>query len=194
MQEGSEPDLKPNYYEVLQLQPYANPALVVAAYRILSKLYHPDTAKEHASLENFRMLQQAYETLSDPQRRMEYDRELRLKTPQPASSVWSGFRPEPETDPRDPLWNNPANGAYTPSPEDLEFYKNLYEYESGGKRRRAILLLVIYIILMAAAVGFGMLGFFSFISGGEGSLDTAIFCFCLAVLLLIVAQIEAYYS
>ncbi len=186
--------VKPNYYEVLQLQPYANPALVIAAYRVLSKLYHPDTAKEQASLENFRLIQQAYETLSDPQRRMEYDRELRFKTPNPPGfqDFRYGFQPEPET--RDPLWGNGPNGEYTPSQEDLEFYKTLYESNSGGRRRKAIILIAIYVILMVGAMVFGLLGFFNAFSGDPDGPTTAIICFCLALLLLVVAQVEAYYS
>ena len=183
---------KPNYYEVLQLQPYANPALVIAAYRILSKLYHPDTAKEEANLEKFRLIQQAYETLSDPQKRKEYDQELRYTMPNSGGFDYAGFRPDEEV--RDPMWETPAQNEYTPSPEDLEFYKNLYDYDLRGRRRRTILMIVIYIILMTAAVGFGLLGFFNVFSSEADSTTNAILCFCVAILLLVIAQVEAYYS
>ena len=53
--------IRPKYYEILQLQPFANPALVIASYRILSKLYHPDTAREQADPEKFRRAVEYYQ-------------------------------------------------------------------------------------------------------------------------------------
>ena len=112
---------RPNYYEILQLQPFANPALVIAAYRILSKLYHPDTAKEEADLEKFRLLQEAYDVLNDPQKRRDYDSELRLNAaatadarPDTTTSDFQryGYRPEPTQ--RDPLWESKANRSIPP--------------------------------------------------------------------------------
>lgn len=61
------------YYELLQLQPYAVPELITAVYRLLSKQYHPDTAKEQADVARFRLLKKAYQVLSDPATRREYD-------------------------------------------------------------------------------------------------------------------------
>ena len=92
------------------------------------------------------------------------------------------------------MWETSAKSDYVPSAEDLEFYKNLYDYDLRGKRRRTILMIVIYIILMTAAVGFGLLGFFSMFSKEPDSSTNAILCFCVAVVLLVVAQVEAYYS
>ncbi len=189
--------VKPNYYEVLQLQPYANPALVLAAYRILSKLYHPDTAREQANIEDFRLLQLAYETLSDPQKRMEYDHELRMRTPDGDS--FQGFensRPDPDF--RDPAWESvyeDARGEYVPpSEEDLEFYKNLYNYNSGGKRFKAVFLIALFTVLMMVAIGFGILGFINAFDSEQKDPASAIIYFSLALLFLILAQVEAYYS
>ena len=187
----------PNYYEVLQLQPYANPTLVIAAYRILSKLYHPDTARDDANLELFRQLQQAYDTLSDPQKRQEYDRELRLRTPgnptyagQPYSEV------KPETDPTTPGWApSPADNTwnYTPSEEDLEFYRNLYDYDNTGPRPRALVLIIIYVFLMGGGLISGVLGFITAFSV-NGSRGSALLYFAVGIALVIVAQLEAYFS
>ena len=194
MQNDTTSNPTPNYYEVLQLQPFANPALVTAAYRILSKLYHPDTAREGANLELFRLLQAAYDTLSDPQRRLEYDSELRLKTP---GNAWAqarayDFKPEPEE--RQPLWEtHPAAGPdYKPSAEDLSYYNSLDDYQDYRKRRRTLLLISVYVGLMVAAMVFGVLGFITIFSGEADSEWTAIIYFAIGIFLLVLAQLEAY--
>ncbi|HEX2915131.1 MAG TPA: J domain-containing protein [Chloroflexia bacterium] len=189
---------KPNYYEILQLQTYAHPALVVAAYRVLSKLYHPDTARDQADPEKFRLLQEAYETLNDVQKRREYDQELRLKMPANAwgeSSAYYGYRPEPEK--RDPLWDSNPFGAapdYTPpSAEELEFYENLYENYTTKKRPRAFLLITLYIVMMTGASVFGLLGIINLVDS-QANHVAALFFFGLAITLLFLAQFEAYVS
>lgn len=186
---------KPNYYEILQLQPFANPALVIAAYRILSKLYHPDTAREEANLEKFRLLQQAYETLSDPHKRTTYDQELRVTLPDtPQNNFWYGYRPEPE--PEEPRWQDRTEdaGKYTPTEEELEFYKNLYDNESTSKRRRTIALILVYVLLMVGAAVFGMIGVLVITSGSRAEQEYVFLYFGIAVVLLLLAQFEAYLS
>ncbi|CAD6225173.1 unnamed protein product [Miscanthus lutarioriparius] len=76
--EGSKKD----YYKVLSLE---HPAAVGAeeikrAYRRLALRYHPDVcppSRRAESTELFLELRRAYETLSDPARRLRYDAELR---------------------------------------------------------------------------------------------------------------------
>jgi DnaJ-class molecular chaperone len=64
-----------DYYEILGIDRRAGPAEIRKAYRKLAQLCHPDkSGKEDAS--RFREIQQAYETLSDPQAREAYDRKL----------------------------------------------------------------------------------------------------------------------
>ncbi len=64
-----------NYYKVLGITPWANERQIRAAYRDLSKLYHPDTTNlsQEVSLEKFKELNHAYATLSNPDRRKSYD-------------------------------------------------------------------------------------------------------------------------
>lgn len=68
-------DDRRNYYRVLHLQPDAPIGLVRVNYRtIMQKLNaHPDLGGENWSAAH---INNAYRTLSDPQRREEYDREL----------------------------------------------------------------------------------------------------------------------
>ena len=68
-----------NHYELLQIAPDASQQELRQAFRRLSKRYHPDTTDLPAEQaeEAFRHLQQAYLTLSDPERRRVYDLSLR---------------------------------------------------------------------------------------------------------------------
>ncbi|AFY72736.1 DnaJ-class molecular chaperone with C-terminal Zn finger domain [Synechococcus sp. PCC 7502] len=69
-----------NYYEILGITPWANERQIRSAYRDLSKLYHPDTTKlsPEVSLEKFKELNQAYATLSNPDRRKSYDQSIQF--------------------------------------------------------------------------------------------------------------------
>ncbi|MCY1712844.1 DnaJ domain-containing protein [Caproiciproducens galactitolivorans] len=62
-----------NYYEVLGLDEHATQEQIKTAYRTLVKKYHPDVNNASNAATFFRMIQEAYETLSDPQKREEYD-------------------------------------------------------------------------------------------------------------------------
>ena len=68
-----------DYYEILGVHQDADPGEIKRAYRAAAKRRHPDISSE--SGENFKELQEAYETLSDPVRRADYDRELLGRRP-----------------------------------------------------------------------------------------------------------------
>jgi hypothetical protein len=74
-----------SYYQLLQISPEASGTELRQAFRSLSKRYHPDTTElpEPEAREAFRRLQQAYLTLSDPDRRRAYDATLRAVQPGP---------------------------------------------------------------------------------------------------------------
>lgn len=61
-----------DYYEVLQISPNAEPETVHRVYRLLAQRFHPDN-QETGSEARFRELTQAYEVLSEPERRAKYD-------------------------------------------------------------------------------------------------------------------------
>jgi curved DNA-binding protein len=61
-----------NYYEFLQISPNAEPDTIHRVYRFLAMRFHPDNP-ETGDSDKFHLLQEAYETLSDPQRRNQYD-------------------------------------------------------------------------------------------------------------------------
>ena len=66
-----------DFYRILQVDPSAEPEVIDATYRRLARKYHPDSRSPEASEERMRQLNQAYEVLSDPVKRGEYDRALR---------------------------------------------------------------------------------------------------------------------
>ncbi len=61
-----------DYYEVLQISSNAEPETVHRVYRLLAQRCHPDNS-ETGNAEQFRLLSEAYQVLSDPQRRAQYD-------------------------------------------------------------------------------------------------------------------------
>jgi curved DNA-binding protein CbpA len=61
-----------DYYEFLQISPNADADTIHRVYRFLAARLHPDN-NETGHEENFRLLKAAYDVLSDPRRRAEYD-------------------------------------------------------------------------------------------------------------------------
>lgn len=66
---------KPDYYEVLGVSRDASPEEIKKAYRQLARQYHPDVNKEDPEAEEkFKLINEAYQVLSDPEARALYDR------------------------------------------------------------------------------------------------------------------------
>lgn len=63
----------PDYYAILQVHAKASREVIDAAYRKLASQYHPDVNDSPEAAEKMKLLNEAYETLSDPARRMAYD-------------------------------------------------------------------------------------------------------------------------
>jgi len=63
-----------DYYEILQVSTTSEPEVITAAYKRLARKYHPDVYAGRDATERMRELNEAYEVLSDPHRRTEYDR------------------------------------------------------------------------------------------------------------------------
>ncbi|MCW5909856.1 MAG: J domain-containing protein [Cyclobacteriaceae bacterium] len=65
-----------NYYAILGLNDFAHVQEVKRAYRKLALLYHPDKNPSAEAAALFIEINEAYEALGDPQRKMEHDRML----------------------------------------------------------------------------------------------------------------------
>ena len=65
-----------DYYKILGVEPTADDKEIKTAYRKLARKYHPDVSKEKNAEDRFKEASEAYEALSNPEKRAEYD-ELR---------------------------------------------------------------------------------------------------------------------
>lgn len=63
-----------DYYALLGIPRSADADAVRRAYRTLARKQHPDVDKTPGSTKRFQELQEAYEVLSDPEKRARYDR------------------------------------------------------------------------------------------------------------------------
>lgn len=63
------------YYDVLQVSPDASEEVIKAAYMSLAKKYHPDP-EELSDSSEFVKIEEAYQTLVDPEKRKIYDQQL----------------------------------------------------------------------------------------------------------------------
>src|SRR5262245_54174466 len=75
-----------DYYEVLGVSRDASPEELQQAYRRLARRLHPDVNKSPGAEDQFKEVNDAYHTLSDPQARARYDR---------GSAPWGAGEPWP---------------------------------------------------------------------------------------------------
>src|ERR1700722_3415351 len=64
-----------DYYELLQVNRDAHATIIRYSYRFLAAMYHPDNA-ETGNADKFRIISEAWRTLSDEGKRAAYDLSL----------------------------------------------------------------------------------------------------------------------
>ncbi len=77
-----------DYYQVLGVPRNADDPTIKKAYRALARKFHPDVNADASSEERFKAINEAYQVLSDPEKRAKYDR---------FGSDWDRFQTAPET-------------------------------------------------------------------------------------------------
>src|SRR5436853_2681215 len=124
-----------DYYETLGVSKTATEDEIKSAFRKLARKYHPDVAKDKkAAEEKFKQINEAYEVLSDPEKRNKYD-QLGANWNQPG-----GFQPPPQ-------WGGqPGGGSYQWGGDggggvEFEFggtgFSDFFEAFLGGVRGRS---------------------------------------------------------
>lgn len=71
-----------NLYEILEVSEKASKEVIDKAYHVLAKKYHPDLQKDgekKKAEDKMKQINEAYEILSDEEKRKQYDEELRMQ-------------------------------------------------------------------------------------------------------------------
>ncbi|HKS38366.1 MAG TPA: J domain-containing protein [Verrucomicrobiae bacterium] len=125
-----------DYYKTLGVERNAGDDEIRKAFRKLARQYHPDVAKDKkVAEEKFKEINEAYEVLSDPEKRKKYDA---------LGADWkhgAGFRPPPGWDPRG---RRPGSRAQPFDDSEFHFggtgFSDFFEQffgSMGGNRGRA---------------------------------------------------------
>jgi DnaJ-class molecular chaperone len=119
-----------DYYNVLGVSRSASEDEIRRAYRKLARELHPDVNKAPDAAERFNKVNEAYEVLSDPEKRKNYDR---FGTATPGE----GFGGGPGGSPRGGTysWTNVGGGAGGSSPFGAEDIGSIFEeiFGVGGR-------------------------------------------------------------
>ena len=118
-----------DYYKLMGLERSATVDDIRKAYRKLARKYHPDVSKEPQAEVRFKEMQEAYEVLKDPEKRVAYDQ---------LGANWKAgqdFRPPPD-------WNMGAEGrgrgfGEGDAAEHSDFFEALFRRGFGAGSTRA---------------------------------------------------------
>ena len=72
--------MKKNYYDILEVNKNASPEIIEKAYKTLVKKYHPDLQDNNLKAEyeeKIKLINEAFEVLSDSEKRKNYDLDLK---------------------------------------------------------------------------------------------------------------------
>lgn len=151
-----------DYYKILQVAPDASPEVIQMAYKALAKKYHPDLnpEQEEAAQEKMKDVNEAYEILSDKDKRWQYDKSRYQK---PKTEQQPHYEePEPsqstQTHSAQPRGEQTSASTIDPTPE-------VKGKASGGKgcAKAGCGCLVVFVVL------FILLGLFGGSSSGNDS-------------------------
>ena len=110
-----------DYYKILQVSPDAAPEVIQMAYKALAKKYHPDLNPDNAewAQEQMKDLNEAFEVLSDPEKRARYDEEQQSAKSASASTT-SQTKTDTSTQKSPEHKSSPEKEKTPPSPKTTE--------------------------------------------------------------------------
>lgn len=126
--------MEKNYYDILQVNKNASPEIIEKAYKTLAKKYHPDLQTEDnkkQSEEILKEINEAYEILSNPEKKQDYDA-LLAEQEKEHHSVNAQEKTNPSTSQE--TQTNP-NSNYTPQISEEEL---LYKQQQELLRRQQL--------------------------------------------------------
>ena len=118
-----------NYYEILEVSPNASYEVIEKAYRTLAKKYHPDIQprdKLYWAEVNFKEITEAYDVLSNPTLRKEYDMKLKYDN---FNSQANNFNQYP------PQYDNNSYTEYNNSNNDVNASKQTSSKRGFGRKK-----------------------------------------------------------
>lgn len=157
-------------YEVLGVKASASTSEIRTAYRVAAKAVHPDRADGVDPL--FRLVQEAYEVLSDPSRRQRYDAKLGRgghpgPTPPPGPPPPAPPKPPAAPPPR----ATPSTQSMAKQPQAAESASESAQEQAGGPGRPVVgstaVLVALWVLLSAFLV-------FEFATIGRGAAVIAV--------------------
>ena len=122
--------VKRDYYEILGVPRNASQEEIKKAFRKLARKYHPDICKKPECEEKFKEINEAYQVLSDPEKRKLYDMygHAAFETGGGATSQSRGEWINIGTEEFEELFRNFFGGG--------GFFERIFEAATGGRRRR----------------------------------------------------------
>jgi curved DNA-binding protein CbpA len=109
-----------NYYDILGIPHSADLTTIKAAYKRLAKEFHPDRNPGNPDAEEtFKRINEAYRTLSDPVRKLNYDAKITLI---PLYAAAAAYEREATRRQRYQQWRKKQTGYYCKL--DKEYFKN----------------------------------------------------------------------
>jgi len=109
-----------DYYKILGVDRSADDKAIKSAYRKLARKYHPDVTKGKDSGDRFREITEAYEVLSDPDKRRRYDT---------LGPDWERYAQQPPA-------GHPGGGVrveYGDAADFSEFFRTIFGDLGGGR-------------------------------------------------------------